>query len=611
MRTKLLILLFLPVLCFGQEVYKVGKTDTLTYSPGGVYKIGGVVYADSYTWDDEFLAYETGLETALSSDTRTKINDFIIAIKDSLGIDSLNQYFDVLYVLANETSEAALRNLVKRSHDATISGTPTFTAFSGFKGNGSDAYLNTNYNQNGSPVVYTQNAGAIGHYQTTTIDSLAQVPMWGAYDGVSPYRGSFNVVNVSTGDLNFTSYASVNTARYNSSRVFTNYSNGGSSIGMHIINRTNSTTENYYFNKVASTAHTLTAQTFFNGNIYLLARNNGAAAELHNKNELALWFIGKTLSDDEINDITDIFNDYLGLYYPIVAQADYSTIDTLTLVTYDGSGETVHPSIIDVGEEWGGYRYWMANTPYPESDPAFENPCVWASADGETWVVPDGLTNPIYAKPASDFNADSEIFYDTEQDSMYVIWKEKSTGNVLMLSSGDGVTWAGKRTVLDAEANEKECISPSLIKIGSKYYIYYFTFTDILINNPRIMRVSSNSINGLYGNRELITAPTNDGFIFWHFDILYYDGYYWLSSLEASGTGRGLDIYIMKSSDGINFSQTQPAFRAARKEVYDLAIRGFYKPSLVIIANQPTLYVTTWYSTTTEWRLAKVNVNLY
>lgn len=180
-----------------------------------------------------------------------------------------------------------------------------------------------------------------------------------------------------------------------------------------------------------------------------------------------------------------------------------------------------------------------------------------------------------------------------------------------MLSSVDGVTWAGKKTVLDAAVDEEECISPSLIKIGSKYYIYYFTFTDAITNNPRIIRASSNTIGGVYGDRELITAPTRTSFIWWHIDILYYNGSYWLSALESSGSGRGYDIYIMKSSDGTTFAQTQPALSVARKEFNDLGIRGFYKPSLVLIGSQPTLYVTTWYDTTTEWRLAKVNVTLY
>jgi hypothetical protein len=41
--------------------------------------------------------------------------------------------------------------------------------------------------------------------------------------------------------------------------------------------------------------------------------------------------------------------------------------------TYEGSGEAVHPSVIDFKteynlSEWNGFRYWMACTPYPNGN---------------------------------------------------------------------------------------------------------------------------------------------------------------------------------------------------------------------------------------------------
>ena len=48
----------------------------------------------------------------------------------------------------------------------------------------------------------------------------------------------------------------------------------------------------------------------------------------------------------------------------------------LTTPTYDGSGETVHPAVIDAiaatGSIWNGHRYWMAVTPYPSTNDDFE-----------------------------------------------------------------------------------------------------------------------------------------------------------------------------------------------------------------------------------------------
>ena len=65
-----------------------------------------------------------------------------------------------------------------------------------------------------------------------------------------------------------------------------------------------------------------------------------------------------------------------------------------TPVPYIGS-ELVHPDVLHVPSGWSGYEYWMAVTPYPGSDSRFENPSIYASHDGETWVTPAGASNPI------------------------------------------------------------------------------------------------------------------------------------------------------------------------------------------------------------------------
>ena len=85
--------------------------------------------------------------------------------------------------------------------------------------------------------------------------------------------------------------------------------------------------------------------------------------------------------------------------------------EKLDLETYDGSGETIHPDIVYFPDGWHGYKFWMVNTPYPNNDGALENPSIWCSNDGSSWVIPDGLTNPIVAKPASGVNTDPCIMY--------------------------------------------------------------------------------------------------------------------------------------------------------------------------------------------------------
>ncbi|WP_052090935.1 cell wall-binding repeat-containing protein [Desulfosporosinus sp. HMP52] len=100
--------------------------------------------------------------------------------------------------------------------------------------------------------------------------------------------------------------------------------------------------------------------------------------------------------------------------------------------TYEGSGQAVHPSVIDFQTEysfetWGGFRYWMALTPYPYFNSAFENPSILVSSDGLNWISPPGIKNPLFFQPGSlrnHYNSDPELVYDPDQNTLILYWRE-------------------------------------------------------------------------------------------------------------------------------------------------------------------------------------------
>ena len=53
---------------------------------------------------------------------------------------------DGLYVMAAPSSQVALLNIVSSNYNLTAVSAPTFTAYQGFQGNGTSAYLDTNFN---------------------------------------------------------------------------------------------------------------------------------------------------------------------------------------------------------------------------------------------------------------------------------------------------------------------------------------------------------------------------------------------------------------------------------------------------------------------------------
>lgn len=194
----------------------------------------------------------------------------------------------------------------------------------------------------------------------------------------------------------------------------------------------------------------------------------------------------------------------------------------LTVPTYEGSGQLVHPKVLDMevelgpGMTFGGYRYVMAFTPYPNSVDDHENPSIVASQDGDTWEVPAGLTNPITTLPAeADYHSDTHLVLSQDGTKVYCFYR-RTVGTETTLyhkSSTDLVTWSAETLVYVLAGTE---LSPSIVWDGSQYRIYYL----------------SGTANGLaYRTFADIDAPVVSSFvqctvanltprIYWHGDVI-------------------------------------------------------------------------------------------
>ena len=113
------------------------------------------------------------------------------------------------------------------------------------------------------------------------------------------------------------------------------------------------------------------------------------------------------------------------------------------LTLKDGAGaviQTVHPSVVDIGHAWHGYRYWLLAEKYTYEDDSTENPYLWGSNDLATWTFQagpttanatsdNGLTWDAVGKPSdysafSKHNSDGCLHYDAGSDSLWVYFRE-------------------------------------------------------------------------------------------------------------------------------------------------------------------------------------------
>lgn len=278
----------------------------------------------------------------------------------------------------------------------------------------------------------------------------------------------------------------------------------------------------------------------------------------------------------------------------------YNAAGPIVTPTYDGSGQAIHPDVIDMvqktGAPWHGWRYWMAMTPYPAGNDNKENPSVLVSNDRTTWAVPDGLTNPIDPEPgAPAYNSDTDIEWDADNNRMLVYWRHYTgrSGQANNLTfcyseSTDGTTWTPQADMFSVTYPDAAVaqLSPAVVRVGP--------------GDWRMWCVGNS------GPSQMFTAPTGTGpwsegtnlrfngvtfdtliDSFWHWGIIEYDGlYYGLVSTRRPSFDY---IYAMTSPDGINWTVKPDAVLTARPGQWDARL---YRPTLVIEGDD----VHVWYS---------------
>jgi hypothetical protein len=253
---------------------------------------------ESYNFQNfEVETYVDTLTTEISYEQIERIDNFVTMLKDSLSIDTLAEKFDVMYLLANETSEIALRNLVKTTHRATAVNSPTFTAYEGFTGDGISSYLNTNYNPSTQKVNYTQNSASMGLYSLKDVYSAA-------YRDVQTYTATVGLEMV----FGVTSAGIYFMKLNNATSIVDTF---GVSNGFLVLSRTASNLLSTYHNGLAGNVSTEASGTIPSLNIVLGARNEAGSISNYSARTYSFFFIASGLSSEEVTKITNIFEWYL------------------------------------------------------------------------------------------------------------------------------------------------------------------------------------------------------------------------------------------------------------------------------------------------------------
>ncbi|MEU1240033.1 hypothetical protein ABZ388_06710 [Micromonospora parva] len=220
-------------------------------------------------------------------------------------------------------------------------------------------------------------------------------------------------------------------------------------------------------------------------------------------------------------------------------------------------GQPVHPSVVYVEDGWGGYRYWMAFTPYAGGSDQYEDPCIVASNDGSSWVVPTGLTNPLDNAPGGvTYNSDTYLVLDGT--TMRLLWRLFDDTNVgaeeslWMRTSTDGVAWTTKVKVYESNKTVRRLVSPSFVKDGAG--TWHMFAVDIKPSPTQVVHLTASAITGTWSAPTVCTMPMRAGKQAWHLHVQRVgDQYVALvnDTLEGGTGARDGDLLLATSDDGV------------------------------------------------------------
>jgi len=276
------------------------------------------------------------------------------------------------------------------------------------------------------------------------------------------------------------------------------------------------------------------------------------------------------------------------------------SVDTDTINAIDnGYGDwLVHPCVRYFPEGFGGHKWWMAITPYPEGDSKYEQPILYYGEDSadcppEKWSF-FGIIQDVHA---SGYNADPSIFYDKVSNMMYIIWKECRTpntisecnNNAIMYRTFNGYKLGDIKKLLDnCSDREIKLTAPTLIQIQDSIYCFATDFEHERDPKAKLARgrcgiavwknaiTSLDSINFTYTGRKEQIYP--EWFDYWHTEFIYDETenlYYSTVTNE-----NGFDILFGISQDGFHYTYSDKPLISIRDKNHS---RNLYKSSIVVI----------------------------
>ena len=264
----------------------------------------------------------------------------------------------------------------------------------------------------------------------------------------------------------------------------------------------------------------------------------------------------------------------------------------LTIPTPDGTGQAVHPKVLDTGTPgWNGWRYWMAMTPYAWANDALEDPCLLVSQDGTAWQAAPGAPTPLDDQPGSPEHYNSDTHLVLRDGTMYAIWRTSKNGaapdRISWRTSTDGKAWTPTRVIYEGGALGTvygQTLSPALLTEGTGWRMYLVApnthpnrlfYVTTSASSPNPADWSAPVICTLDGRDTHI--PGRDP---WHIDVVQDASGWWMLINDCLPRTGGIDgdLILARSTDGTTWTSGRGPLLPRYAPHHDALYRGSLIP---------------------------------
>lgn len=280
----------------------------------------------------------------------------------------------------------------------------------------------------------------------------------------------------------------------------------------------------------------------------------------------------------------------MSIHLPRFARA----VNHLNLITYDGSGQTVHPDILFFPNGLFGYRYWMVNTPFPNNSDIYENPSIWFSNDGFSWSSLNN--NPIVPQPPDGFLSDPCIVWDESRNKLRVYYRRSypppisTDSEIRMIESGNGFDWSNDQVVFTHQSEGR--YSPQVYCDGDGNYKLWIVAQELYGGDQGSLKYRSSSDGIIWTNEADVTftgLPTD--YRPWHINIKRLNNKFeWEGVCIAYKIGGGHALFYIYGDNPLVLSAQTDEILKTTPDSWDYS--GFYQSVLLRKDNEYRLWYT-------------------